>query len=635
MFPYERLYEIFDRLQKYSVAPAKDLAAKFYVTDRTIRTDIQELNTVLESHGAVIRLKRKYGYYIEVNDAAAYSRFISHYAEHATVTLDSSRNRIQYILITLLFSEEYLSSDQIMDTVFISKNTLHNYLREIKKILDDCELEYVTKPNIGIKIIGEEKNKRKCILNQIIGEQSDTSIVSFTKNERLLFKNIDLDVLKRITLSQLDASGIRISDFNIKYLIIHLALMICRVQSDHYITPINIRMEPAILEIVGKLCEVIEEHYKLTISNGEKINIYLHLISNAHIETADIDDKWLISHIRHVLHHIYDNYRFDLRQDAVLKEDLFRHMKSVFTNKYFSLDTRNPLLNTIKTNYPLAFEITLTALSDTFKAAPFRLTEEDIGYISVHIGAAIERYFAKHLARKNVLLLCGSGQATARMLETQLNLYFPDKMNIAGICSYNEYCHYKESEVKNIDFIISTIPPEQDLLPSITVDFSLKTKDVEAISRFLNRMGAKNCSHSDFFDRSLFFQRKKVSGKEELLKMMCNELSGQGIVDDRFFTLVLERENLGSTNMDEAFALAHPMKLCASATKVAVTVLEEPVLWNRKESVRIVFLLAIKPGVQKGIEHLYDYFIELVNNTKLQQKIIHAGDYDEFISLLT
>lgn len=635
MFPYERLHEIFTLLQKNDYISARELADRFDVTDRTIRTDIQEINALLGAHGAGIDLKRKRGYYIEVYDCTAYEQFTKSFTEPIIARLDTSRDRIRYILYLLLSSDSYTSTAQIMNTVFISKNTLNNYMREIKKILDQYQLEYVSRPNSGIKIIGEEKNKRRCILNRIITEQSGFNMVGFTKNERLLFKNINLDSLKRMTLAHLNAGGIRISDFNIRNLIIHLALMITRIQSDHYITPIDLKLEPAILEIVSKLCGDIEINYHISVSKGERMNLYLHLISNAHIETADIDDEWLTSHIRVVLDNIYKNYHFDLRQDGVLAEDLFRHMKSVFTNKFFSLDTRNPLLNTIKSNYPLAFEVTLTTLTEALKDAPFRLTEEDIGYISVHIGAAIERYFASHLAPKNVLLLCGSGQATTRMLETQLYLYFPGKLNIVGFCSYNEYCHYGEQDVKNIDFVISTIPLDQGRLPSITVNFSMKNKDVEAISRFLNHIGARDSNLSEFFDRNLFFLQKKAAGKEELLQMMCRELWKEGIADEQIFELVMERENLGNTNMDEAFALAHPMKLCASATKAAVAILEEPVRWNRKDSVRIVFLLAVKPGVQKGIEHLYDIFIELVSNITLQQKIIHTRDYDEFITLLS
>ena len=253
----------------------------------------------------------------------------------------------------------------------------------------------------------------------------------------------------------------------------------------------------------------------------------------------------------------------------------------------------------------------------------------------MHIGAAIERYFTKRLEKKNVILVCGSGQATTRMLEARLNLYFPDKINIVKSLSYNEYNNYRGKDFNKIDFIISTIPLESKIIPSITVNFSLKNKDIESISRFLNIMYVRKENRKlAFFDEELFIRLEEVSGKEELLKILYEKLKDKEIVDDNFIDSVLERERLGQTNMNDIFALAHPMKLCAKETKVAVAILDKPVLWNKDETVQIVFLLAIKQGVQKDIEHLYDSFIEIVNDTKQQQKILDSKDYKEFISAI-
>ncbi len=637
MFPYKRLNEIFEILKQSKYTSPKELASRFAVTDRTIRNDIQEINTILENHGAVINLKRKHGYYIHITNQVYYQSLLDILDQTIvnSIELDSSWDRIHYILYMLLSSDDYISLSAIINTVFISRNTLNNYIKEIKNILENYHLEYISKPNSGIKIIGSENDKRKCMMEHIFTKDIENHLIDFTQNERALFHDIDLDCLRQITLSKLDEYNVKTSDYHAKNLMIHLALMISRVRSNHYINTVEIKTNPSILKISDSLCKEIETQFDIIISKGEKIYIYLHLISNTHMEAMDIDDEWLHSSITKVLEIIHENYNFDLRQDVVLKEDLFRHMKSIFTSKSFGLDTRNPLLNTIKNNYPLPFEVALTALSKVYQSPPFILNEEDVGYISVHIGAAIERYFAQNLDKKNVILVCGSGQATTRMLETRLNLYFPNKIHIAGFSSYNEYHSYTKQDLEHIDFAISTVPLNNDILPSITVNFALKKEDIESISKFLNCFHTKEQTlQSAFFDRNLFFKFKEVSSKENLLRIMSNKLLEYNIVYDDFLSSVLERESLGNTNMNEIFALAHPMKLRAKDTKVAVAILEKPLLWHENESVQIIFLLAIKPGIPKDLEHLYDNFIEIVNDSKLQQKIIAADNYDEFISLL-
>lgn len=637
MFSYGRLNEIFNYIRKHDYISSERLASRFDVTDRTIRNDIQEINSVLEEYGAAIKLKRKFGYYVEVSDDKGFLKFLGQLEEVSKngLELESSKDRIKYILSLLLESGDYIRLDEIMERVFISKNTLNNYIKAIKKIVEKYNLEYISKPNAGIKIIGAEDDKRKCIMDNIITYDFDNYITGFTKEERALFSEIDLDYLKKITLSQLNRRNIETSDYNIKNLIIHLALMIIRVKSNNYINILEIPTEYSIMCIVESLCKEIEEYYDIAISHGEKLYIYLHFVANTHMDVTDIDDGWLSDSIGEVLEVIFENYNFDLRNDEILLEDLFRHMKSIFTSKSFGLNIRNPLIQMIKNNYPLAFEITLTAVSKVFCKQPFVLNEEDVGYVSVHIGAAIERYFTKRLEKKNVILVCGSGQATTRMLEARLNLYFPDKINIVKSLSYNEYNNYRGKDFNKIDFIISTIPLESKIIPSITVNFSLKNKDIESISRFLNIMYVRKENRKlAFFDEELFIRLEEVSGKEELLKILYEKLKDKEIVDDNFIDSVLERERLGQTNMNDIFALAHPMKLCAKETKVAVAILDKPVLWNKDETVQIVFLLAIKQGVQKDIEHLYDSFIEIVNDTKQQQKILDSKDYKEFISAI-
>ncbi len=637
MFQYGRLNEIFHYIKKHDYISSERLASRFDVTERTIRNDIQEINLVLLENGAVIKLKRKYGYYIEITEDRLFGQFLEELEKEnkSNMELETSKDRIRYILSLLLESDDYISLNEIMDKVFISKNTLNNYIKTIKKIIEKYHLEYIAKPNVGIKLIGTEDNKRKCIMDHIITYDFDNYITGFTKEERALFIGIDLDYLKEITLSQLKRRNIETSDYNIKNLIIHLALMISRVKQNNYINLLDIETDYSIMGIVESLCKDVEQYYDIITSKGEKIYIYLHFVANTHMEAADIDDEWLERSVQNILDIIYENYSFDLRDDEILTGDLFRHMKSIFINKSFGLNIRNPLINTIKNNYPLAFEITLTAISKVFTKQPFVLNEEDVGYVSVHIGAAIERYFAKRLEKKNVILVCGSGQATIRMLEARLNLYFSDKINIVRCISYNEYNNYRGKDFNRIDFVISTVPLESKIVPSITVNFALKNKDVESISRFINRINVKKeQKESAFFDEELFFRFPEVSNKESLIRILCDKLKEKGIVEDEFIDSVLEREELGNTNMNDVFALAHPMKLCARETKVAVAILDQPILWGKEETVKIVFLLAIKQGVQKDIEHLYDSFIKIVNDSKLQQKIIHSKDYNDFISTM-
>ena len=638
MFPYNRLNEIFDYVRQDNIVSASQLSVLLNITDRTIRSDIQAINEILEKNGAKIKLKRKAGYYIEINDQEKYNTFLCSIKQTRTsnLELDSSQDRIKYLLNLLLYSDEYMSLDDLADNIYVSKNTLQNYIKTLKAIFSKYNLEYISKTNVGVKIIGNEDDKRKCLVENVLSYNFQNYVTGFTKDEYTLFEGIDLDLLKQIISNKLKNAHIKTNDFNFKNLIIHFALMISRIQFDCYINTNNtIKIDDNYTDFIDDIANEIEYTFNITISEGEKKYIYSHLVANTQLNDLVDNDNKIKELVEELLNNIYFDYNFDLRNDEILSHDLFLHFKSILNTKSFALNKRNPLLNTIKTNFPLAFDITLTCTAKIFNKPPYILTEDEVGYVSLHIGAAIERCFSGSLQNKSVILVCGSGQATTRMLEARLNVFFKDKITIVRKASYNEFINYTKRELLNIDFVISTIPLKSEHIPTITVDFALNNQDIEAISKFLTSISLNKMKKSNkFFYIYLFIHLDGIDSKESLLKKMCQLMEKQNIVDSNYFDCVMERENLAKTNMNEVFALPHPMRLCAKDTKVAVAIIDKPLTWYQQDTVQIIFLLAIKQGDQQDIEHLYDIFIEIVNNAKLQQSIIHSYNYDNFINNL-
>ena len=638
VFPYNRLNEIFDYVRQDNIISVNRLASLLHVTDRTIRSDIQIINEILEKNGSKIKLKRKTGYYIEINDQEKYNAFLYSIKQNKmnNLELDTSQDRIKYLLNILLYSNNYISLDDLADKIYVSKNTLQNYIKNLKNIFLKYNLEYISKTNVGIKVIGNENDKRKCLVENVLSFNFQNYVTGFTKDEYTLFEGIDLDLLKQIIANKLTVAQIKTNDFNFKNLIIHFALMISRIQFDCYINTNNaIKIDDNYANFINDIAKEIEEAFDITISEGEKKYIYSHLVANTRLNDLVSNDNKIKALVEELLNNIYYDYNFDLRNDEILSHDLFLHFKSILNTKSLALNKRNPLLNTIKANFPLAFDITLTCITKIFNKPPYILTEDEIGYVSLHVGAAIERCFSGSLQRKSVILVCGSGQATTRMLEARLNVFFKDKIMIVHRASYNEFINYTKRELLNIDFVISTIPLKSNYVPTITVDFSLNNQNIEDISKFLTSISLDKMKKSNkFFDKNLFLHLDKIESKETLLKQMCHLMEEQNIVDNDYFDYVMERENLAKTNMNEIFALPHPMRLCAKDTKVAVAIIDEPLTWYKQDTVQIIFLLAIKQGDQQDIEHLYDIFIEIVNNPKLQQNIIHCHDFDSFINNL-
>lgn len=628
MFSSSRLEEIFIQISKNEFTTIKELTNSFHVTDRTIRTDIQAINLEIAKYECEILLKRKSGYYLMSYNKDKFKELQNQIEKQTNVlTFNSLDHRIKYILQKLLYSQDYVILDDLANEVFVSRNTLQNYIKPIKETLETYNLIHVSKPNLGVKVFGNEKDKRECLLNEILCKDTPTYIIGFTKEEQMLFRDIDLFEIQTLVNQLLNKHDIHASDYDRKNLIMHCALMISRVKTENYI-PFDVQfpIQDDIYELIEQLCIQLENKFDIQITSGEKQYIYLHIASNTHMNIYSVNTVKLQNQITKLLEVIYEEYNFDLRQDAILKKDLFNHFSSILSSKNIYMNKKNPLLNTIKTNFPLPFEITLTSTAKVFSEA---LTEDEIGYISLHIGAAIERCFTSMYQKKRVVLVCGSGIATTRMLEARLQTFFNSKIVIVNKISYAEFMHY---DFANIDFVISTIPIQSDNIPVEIVDFTLKNTDIEKISKRLSHMDKKANFVTKFFDKQLFLHKSNAVTKEDVLKELAHLLENQNIVSDTFIHSVLKRESIACTNLNDIFAIPHPMEACSNETKVAVAILDQSVEWNDKhEEVQIIFMISIKQGEQKQFEHLYDLFIEIVGNTKLQQDIVHSNSFEEFL----
>lgn len=72
-FPNQRLAQLFAALQNETL-PQDELARRFSVSTRTVRTDITALNALLEQHGAQFVLARGAGYQLKIDDVALFDR---------------------------------------------------------------------------------------------------------------------------------------------------------------------------------------------------------------------------------------------------------------------------------------------------------------------------------------------------------------------------------------------------------------------------------------------------------------------------------------------------------------------------------------------------------------------------------
>lgn len=618
--------------------PIKILSSKLKVSERTIRTDISILNSILSNHGASIKIKKNLGYYLIISDLSLYQNYLAKLSKELindNEIPNTPLERKKYIINYLLnYNTDYIKVEDLSDKLYVSKATILSDLKLIKSILSTYNLTLTSKPYYGIRIQGKEFDIRRCISSNMINRNFDKYIIGITDEEINLFEGVDLQNLYNFVLNKINENDVIFSDFNFKNFIIHLAITIHRIINGYVITDTAgiIFSDFNQNNTLENIFTYIESKYNIIISKSDKIYIYNHFISKSAPSNNLFEnfDNRIVEYVNDLLLEIYNSYNFDLRNDSILFNDLLLHFKSILNSKYYNLNKANPLIKMIKTNYPLAFEITLTSIQKVFSKTIYTLTEDEIGYVSLHIGAAIERLFQDNFQPKNIIIVCGSGYGSSRLLEVKLNKIFQNKINIVDCLSFNKF---NNKSLRNIDFIISTIPLKHDSIPVILVNLALLNKDIENISKAISNDKLSNFIFiNKFFNKNLFIYHPKVKDKNELLNLMCNKLVENSIVTSSFTNSVIARENLSSTDIDNFLAIPHPMDLSALQTKICVCILDEPISWSNESSVKLILMLAISKNDCDKIDSLYELFINIINDSNIRNEIHNCTDYNSFIN---
>ena len=114
----------------------------------------------------------------------------------------------------------------------------------------------------------------------------------------------------------------------------------------------------------------------------------------------------------------------------------------------------------------------------------WKSNDDELSYITMYIYTAKESMKTRLKEdKKNIIIACNSGFATARLLEHRINNIFD--VNIVAITSIHDISTYKDYE--NIDYIISTTDIDNCYFaPVITVPAIFNESDIDNLKQLLN-----------------------------------------------------------------------------------------------------------------------------------------------------
>lgn len=649
---------LFDHRHTYLTS--QEIASGIDVSNRTARKYLHLLEDALKKEAvATIDAKQGNGYQLKIEDSKKFDVFyLNEVKEQSTskdiTTIQESNDRQYYILNRLFFEQSAVYVDAIADELFVSRSTISNDLVEIKKLITPYQIELQSKSNKGIFVVGNEQNICHFIMNYFFMDRLHDNLFAFSMYANLL-EGISVEEIVIIVLDECRESQLKLSDFIVYNLVLHIGLAIKRIQNGFLMdiqAPIAFDEDSIEYQTALKILARIEQAMGLTFSSEEADFIALHLKNKITAKTifqkADATEAEIRSQLLETLKTIDQDTPFDLEHDTILIDGLMIHFIPLLTRLQNNSSIENPLLEEIKSQYPDLYELTVNYFSKMPIFSSYRMTEGEWAYLAIHITAAVERYFNDQ--KTHVLVICATGLGSSQMIKNRLEREFGSRILIEKVISYYEIA---EQDLSQIDLVISSINLGNIVLnaPIVNVSVFLGEEDIKKINHEISSTKGghfNTCEENKqvemveekvelikrSFQSELFYFADKRLTKETVLKELIGKIEAveQNDLQESFLNQLKLRESYSSVVFSEFMAVPHPIEALTNEGYVAVAVVPEGIDWSEEyQKIQLVFLLSPDKLGKFEIDKVSQMLVEIMEDDSFRKALAFSDTFDNFI----
>ena len=602
----------------------KALAQMLNVSDRTIRSDIESINT--EYQREIIFSNKRLGYKLDEHAISEME------LETHNIIPQTPQERCIWIIKELLFNSRELNLYDLESRVFISGYSIENDLGRIKKMIKDYHLNLKRSKNF-VELIGEENEKRKLYRKLLTDEvQGNFTNLNILAN---LFSDFDFLKISDIFTETCYEYDYQIKESLFPIVMIHAGVAIERIISGNYAENIELPNESFTETLEYQLSQDffarVEQGCQIHSVENEIIKFAI-LLCSSNSQQDFTQKKEIREIVVAVLTKINDNFDINFSDDEALVSGLGNHISSLIERQKTNTSMSNVYLREIKRKYPLVFEMAVHAGEVLSERLEKKVGENELSFIALHLGAAYDRVNSPSKYRAVVII--PNNQMLSKPFIDKINSRFEDRMTIV----FN-YKIFDERQVRAIspDLIISTVSLKHQIkIPTLQLSLLFDYEDESKIFQLLNQLD-KERYHEKFqkmmehlIQKKLFYRKDHVADGEEAIEYLCNELIKEGLADEDYKANVIKRERISATSFVQGFAVPHAIEISTSESCIATLTLDKPVQWGNFE-VRLVILLAIRGEDNQLMSIFFDWLSNLVMDPQKLSALLKARDQKDFI----
>lgn len=480
-----REYRLIKELVKTnSLLNIEQIANVLNSSTRIAYMTISGINDWLTKHNlSVVQNVRGYGYYIQPED---FSNITKHLKFEVLHSIDVPKeSRVIIVEFALLYSPYPVPLQYLKSLTNVTQRTIQKDLAEVKDGLGEYGLKLYSNDKHYF-IYGDEENIRKFGLRRfrdmqdtIAQDKVSTLIPSY---EQQCIK------IERGLLNLEQQTGHYLTDESLFQVKQFICFSLIRYKNKFYLNKENIDDEKNKKPRNELLKQLLQE---LGVSQSQIIsesNLLSKVIESRQasqpLAVKGSNELYLIA--GQIIRNFYavSGIKLDVRD---LQKHLYTHLIAAERRVRYNIQFLNFDAFNVKRKYPEIYLMTKQSVKVFEDYLNKQLTSAEIELIAVYFGGELEKtnipdsFSYNHPSQRKVLLVCGNGMGTSRLLQIRLNKLFPNELDIK-ILTKQEYEDKKEVDS---DLVIATLPVLKKGPPVINIHADLSSYDIREIKKYL------------------------------------------------------------------------------------------------------------------------------------------------------
>lgn len=471
----------------------ESLASEYEVSSRTIRNDVKSLNLFLSEKGLEPLEYGPGGVIVVPPDFPGVLSSLPVQGFYSYKLSSDERKTLAVVIMAL--EPGFVTLAAIADRFSVSRSTVLNDLDGIKAVAQEAGLEVVSRPNRGLKVVGDEPDLRGFLLNFMLtkpalAEQwSSVSSGMAGKADEVTIDKI-LNEQCRLHKAVLDDRAFRtVSGY------LAIAVQRCRdgmrMKGD-WVAPSE---SQEALSFARDVISLLSQYCGVGMGEGEAESLSSVLESSGFRSDAEftIEDVQVQTVTRKFVQNVSLACGVDLNGDYSLFECLSNHLETMFSSDASRFPV-NPVLREVVTDQPQVLDVVKDNLQVLEEYSRRRITEVETIYVALHICAALERRKNRE-RRLRVVVVCDEGVGTSRLVVEDLRGRFD--IRVIKVIPAHEAPYLGSYHA---DLVISTVALHECPVNNVVALLPFSDRDYERIREKIDEVRSFSDGAQDGYD---------------------------------------------------------------------------------------------------------------------------------------